>query len=83
MSLPDREPIARLPEPAERVRLRTLFGFTQAQLAEYMQVTRKAVYAWEHGISEPTGERRERYARQLNRWAERENRNAGDANGKH
>jgi DNA-binding XRE family transcriptional regulator len=78
MSLADREPVARLPEPAERVRLRTLFGVTQAELAAEMRVTRKAIYAWEHGLAEPTGENRIRYSRLIARWAETERRKAGD-----
>ena len=81
MTLADREPLAPLPEPAERVRLRTLFGVTQSELAAEMQVTRKAVYAWEHGISEPTGERRDKYARLIARWTETERGKAGNAAG--
>lgn len=82
MTLADRVPLPALPEPAERARLRALFGVTQAELAAEMQVTRKAVYAWEHGISDPTGERRAKYARLLARWAETErNRNGGNAAG--
>jgi DNA-binding XRE family transcriptional regulator len=72
MTLGDRAPIPSLPEPAERVRLRILFGVTQDELAAEMKVTRKSVYAWEHGISEPAGQRRERYSRLLAKWAQTE-----------
>lgn len=73
MNLTNREPIAPLPEPAERVRLRMLFAVTQAELASEMHVTRKTVYAWEHGISEPGGSNRQRYAALLAAWARNEN----------
>jgi DNA-binding XRE family transcriptional regulator len=67
-------PVAVLPEPSERVRLRELFGVSQTVLGVACQVGRKTVYAWEHGISEPTGSNRARYARILYTWAQQENR---------
>lgn len=66
-------PVPELPEPAERVRLRELFGVSQTTLGAACNVGRKTVYAWEHGISEPTGENRTRYAGILRTWAHREN----------
>ena len=77
MSLADREPLAALPEPAERMRLRTLFGVTQHELAAEMGVTRKSIYAWENGISDPTGDRRAKYARLLSSWAQTEQKQHG------
>jgi DNA-binding XRE family transcriptional regulator len=65
-------PLARLPEATERVRLRNLFGVTQATLADRLGVTRRTIHAWESGKSEPTGENRDRYAEMLAVWSERE-----------
>lgn len=70
--LADREPIRELPEPRERIRLRQRFGATQEEVARALKVTRKTVSSWEQGISEPTGERRTRYANLLLRWQTRE-----------
>lgn len=65
-------PVAELPDLNERVRLRSRFGISQTKLAATLGVTRKTVYAWENGKSEPTGENRERYAEILALWATRE-----------
>ena len=72
IDIADREPIRELPEPGERVRLRQHFGVTQEEVARALKVTRKTVSSWEQGISEPTGERRTRYANLLLRWQARE-----------
>lgn len=71
MSITRRSPVAALPEPAERIRLRKIFDVSQAELAQECAVTRKTVYAWEHGLSEPTGRKRARYAEILRVWAQR------------
>ncbi|MDX3072782.1 telomere-associated protein Tap [Streptomyces sp. MI02-7b] len=55
----------RLPEPAERSRLRTAYGLTQAEIAEALQVTRTTVAGWEAGRSEPQGATRAAYAKLL------------------
>jgi DNA-binding XRE family transcriptional regulator len=70
VSLHNPIPVAPLPAPAERMRLRVLFGITQGDIAHELGVTRKTVYAWEHGRSIPTGDNRARYAAMLVRWAE-------------
>lgn len=73
MSITGREPVPALPEPAERIRLRQLFGVTQNEVAEHIGVIRRTVYAWEHG-AEPIGENRVRYAELLASWARDETR---------
>ena len=55
----------RLPEPAERARLRTGYGLTQAEIAEALDVTRTTVAGWEAGRSEPQGATRAAYAKLL------------------
>ena len=70
--LAEREPVRDLPEPVERVRLRMRYGVTQEELAQALGVTRKTVSSWEQGASEPTGDRRKRYASLLFRWQARE-----------
>lgn len=65
-------PIPELPEPAERARLRKLFGVTQLFLAETLGVSRKTIVRTERGLTEPTGEFRNEYAAILNAWAETE-----------
>jgi transcriptional regulator with XRE-family HTH domain len=72
MSIYDREPIVPLPEPAERNRLRELFGVTQTEIAEEIGVTRQMVNRYETGRSEPTGHNREVYSRILATWARTE-----------
>jgi DNA-binding XRE family transcriptional regulator len=67
-----RQPMATLPEPAERMRLRRLFGISQSELADSLGVNRKSVYHWESGKSEPRGEPREAYAGLLKSWAQTE-----------
>lgn len=54
-----------LPEPAERARLRTGYGLTQAEIAEALDVTRTTVAGWEAGRSEPQGATRAAYAKLL------------------
>jgi transcriptional regulator with XRE-family HTH domain len=70
--LTDRAPIARLPEPAERVRLRKLYGATQREVAAHVGVTRQMVNRWERGHSDPTGANRIRYAELLVSWSRTE-----------
>ncbi|MYX38836.1 MULTISPECIES: helix-turn-helix transcriptional regulator [unclassified Streptomyces] len=55
----------RLPEPAERARLRTEYGLTQVEVAEALDVTRTTVAGWEAGRSEPQGATRAAYAKLL------------------
>lgn len=66
------KPIPRLPEPAERIRLREAFGITQQTLADAIGISRRSVHAYEHGKSEPTGENRVKYAEILAHWAKTE-----------
>ncbi|WP_138905484.1 helix-turn-helix transcriptional regulator, partial [Streptomyces albidochromogenes] len=54
-----------LPEPAERARLRTDYGLTQAEIAAALDVTRTTVAGWEAGRSEPQGATRAAYAKLL------------------
>ncbi|WP_138899777.1 helix-turn-helix transcriptional regulator, partial [Streptomyces chryseus] len=54
-----------LPEPAERARLRTDYGLTQAEIAAALDVTRTTVAGWEAGRSEPQGVTRAAYAKLL------------------
>ncbi|MFB6705132.1 helix-turn-helix domain-containing protein [Streptomyces sp. NPDC056333] len=54
-----------LPEPADRARLRTGYGLTQAEIAEALDVTRTTVAGWEAGRSEPQGATRAAYAKLL------------------
>jgi transcriptional regulator with XRE-family HTH domain len=82
MDITSREPIAPLPEPAERARLRKLFAVTQLEVAKHIGVTRQMVNRYEQGHSEPSGEARARYAALLWTWMhtemDSENRKAGD-----
>lgn len=66
------KPVTKLPDVSERIRLRNLFGVTQATLANGIGVTRRTIHAWESGKSEPTGDNREKYAEVLNLWQELE-----------
>ncbi|MEU6221850.1 helix-turn-helix transcriptional regulator [Streptomyces sp. NPDC047022] len=59
-----------LPPPAERVRLRTAHGLSQAQLADALKVRRATITSWEAGQTEPRPPQREAYAHFLNRLAE-------------
>jgi DNA-binding XRE family transcriptional regulator len=63
-----RPPVPSLPEPAERLRLRELYGVTQTEVAKHIGVTRQAIYNWEHGLYEPTGDNRVKYAGLLATW---------------
>jgi DNA-binding XRE family transcriptional regulator len=65
-------PIASLPEPAERARLRKRFGVSQQRLATNLGVSRKTIIRTEAGQTEPTGEFRTEYAAILAAWAETE-----------
>jgi DNA-binding transcriptional regulator YiaG len=75
-SLMSRQPVSvpELPSPAERIRLRKLFGVSQARLAASMLIARKTIIRWEAGTAEPTGEKRNEYAAILSAWAETERR---------
>jgi len=77
MDIGNREPIASLPEPAERVRLRKLFGVTQREVAVHIGVTRQMVNRYELGRSEPGGINRTRYAELLATWARGEQERQG------
>jgi DNA-binding XRE family transcriptional regulator len=79
MNLRNLQPVMRLPEPAERIRLRELYGVTQSQLARSLTVSRRTVYAWEHGTIEPTGDNRSNYAAVLSAWAATERQVIDDA----
>ncbi|KJY32928.1 helix-turn-helix domain-containing protein [Streptomyces sp. NRRL S-495] len=63
------EPGPRLPDPAERVRLREAAGVTQAQLAKALQSTVQTVKNYENGRSAPRPPRLEAYVRLLEGWA--------------
>ena len=54
-----------LPEPAQRARLRTDYGLSQAEVAEALGVARNTVAGWESGRSEPQGATRAAYAKLL------------------
>jgi DNA-binding XRE family transcriptional regulator len=68
-----------LPEPAERSRLRTEYGLTQAEVAEALDVTRTTVAGWEAGRSEPQGSTRAAYAKLLDGIAAQLGATAGPA----
>lgn len=72
------QPISPLPEPAERVRLRKLFGVTQIMLATELGVSRKTIVRTEQGLTEPTGEFRNEYAAILSAWAQTEKEKEND-----
>jgi DNA-binding XRE family transcriptional regulator len=61
-----------LPCPAERKRLRELFGVTQHELAAELGVTRKTVYTWERRERIPPGTARALYSELLSAWARTE-----------
>ena len=63
-------PATPLPPPKERRRLREAASLTQAQLAEWVGVSRETVRAWETGRTSPRGRKREAYAKLLNDLAE-------------
>ncbi|MFJ4153169.1 helix-turn-helix domain-containing protein, partial [Streptomyces galbus] len=59
-------PVPRLPEPAERVRLREAFGWTVTQMGRASGVRRETVWTWESDPPRtPRGEKGQRYARIL------------------
>ncbi|MER7674671.1 helix-turn-helix domain-containing protein [Kitasatospora sp. NPDC096128] len=64
------DPGPRLPQPAERARLREAAGVTQARLAQVLKSTVQSVKNWEAGRSEPRPPRLEAYARLLEGWAQ-------------
>jgi DNA-binding XRE family transcriptional regulator len=61
-----------LPLPAERIRLRNLFGVSQGTVAGILGISRRTLYAWEHGLAEPTGSNRANYGALVTLWSERE-----------
>jgi transcriptional regulator with XRE-family HTH domain len=78
MNIADNLPIAELPNPAERARLRILFGVSQSELAREIGVVRQMVNRYESGRSEPAGEHRTKYAEILSAWAATERRISGE-----
>ncbi|MET9117576.1 XRE family transcriptional regulator [Streptomyces longwoodensis] len=59
-------PVPRLPDPAERVRLREAFGWTVTQMGRASGVRRETVWTWESDPPRtPRGEKGQRYARIL------------------
>lgn len=79
MDLANLRPVMRLPEPAERMRLRELYGVSQSHLARALNVSRRTVYAWEHGTIEPAGDNRDNYAAVLSAWQKTERQVINDA----
>ncbi|WP_407555095.1 helix-turn-helix transcriptional regulator [Streptomyces sp. Pv4-95] len=68
-----------LPEPAQRARLRTDYGLSQAEVAEALGVARNTVAGWESGRSEPQGATRAAYAKLLEGMAAQLAPRPGDA----
>lgn len=67
-----RDPIPRLPPPAERRRLRKAFGVTQEELAGAIGVSRQMIVGYEReGGNTPTGNTRVKYAEILETWRAR------------
>ncbi|MFF8580913.1 telomere-associated protein Tap [Streptomyces albidoflavus] len=60
-----------IPAPAERARLRTAAGVTQADLARALQTSTQTVKNWEAGRSEPRPPRRAPYLALLEGWAKK------------
>lgn len=56
-----------LPPPEERRRLRTMAGFSQAEIAEVFSVDRATISRWETGKGVPRGEVCEKYGSLLDR----------------
>ncbi|MFE2728047.1 telomere-associated protein Tap [Kitasatospora sp. NPDC059327] len=63
------EPGPKLPDPAERARLREAAGVTQAQLAKVLASTVQTVKNYENGRSTPKPPRLDAYLRLLEGWA--------------
>ena len=55
----------RLPPPSTRKVLRSDAGLTLAELASQLGVTKQALWYWEAGLRQPSGENRIAYARAL------------------
>lgn len=60
-----------LPPPAERQRLRRDAKWSQADMADVLQVNRVTVSAWERGQYDPTGDTRRQYIQVLKGLQER------------
>ncbi|MFE1937589.1 helix-turn-helix transcriptional regulator, partial [Streptomyces sp. NPDC059474] len=56
---------ARMPEPAERLRLRQAAGLSRAQVAAAVGVGRQTVANWEEGTTDPQPPGRFKYLRLL------------------
>ncbi|MFI6688080.1 telomere-associated protein Tap [Streptomyces sp. NPDC050485] len=73
-------PVPPLPYPAERVRLREDFGWTQVQLGTALSVRRETVWTWEsEPPRSPRGAKGKMYARILAYFADELARTAGKA----
>jgi predicted transcriptional regulator len=62
--------LARLPEPAERRRVREAAGLSRQQVADELGVTQAAVAYWESGTWTPTLENAGKYRALLEQLAE-------------
>lgn len=60
-----------LPDPEHRAALRRALGIRQLDVAAAVGVSTQAVWAWEHGRSEPRGAHRQRYAEVLDAMRQR------------
>ncbi|KUL38920.1 DNA-binding protein [Streptomyces sp. NRRL F-4489] len=61
---------ARMPDPAERLRLREAAGLSRAQVAAAVGVGRQTIANWESGVTEPQPPGRMKYLRLLEGLAE-------------
>ena len=59
-----------LPEPAERKRIRTVYGVSIQAVADVIGVSRMSVSMWERGSTEPVGDNAIKYGQLLTEMAE-------------